>query len=49
MSRRQLSFGFLAIGILFIRVNTGCPAADAKPQAILVWPQGAPGAVGEEE
>src|SRR5713101_1458974 len=49
MSRRQLGFGFLAIGILLIGVNSACAAEDAKPQAILVWPQGAPGAVGEEE
>jgi acetyl esterase/lipase len=49
MSRRQLGFGFVAIGILLIRVNAGCPAEDAKPQAMLLWPQGAPGAVGNEE
>src|SRR6266852_2257427 len=49
MSRRQLGFGFLAIGILLIGVNSACAAEDAKPQVLLLWPQGAPGAVGEEE
>jgi acetyl esterase/lipase len=40
--------GFFAIGIFltstFVRAESG-----AKPQLILLWPQGAPGAVGNEE
>src|SRR5437879_11760472 len=44
-----LRIGFLVIGILLTSTNLVRAEDVAKPQVILVWPQGAPGAVGEEE
>ena len=45
----RLSFGFLAIGFL-LTIPVPVHAADeVKPSVILLWPNGAPGAAGNEE
>src|SRR5713226_236178 len=49
MDQRQVGIGFLVIGILLVHINSARSENGVKPQVILVWPQGAPGAVGEEE
>src|SRR5260370_8742981 len=44
-----LRIGFIVIGILLTSTNLVRAEDVAKPQVILLWPQGAPGAVGNEE
>src|SRR5439155_6828537 len=49
MDQRQVGIGFVVIGILLVHINSARSENGAKPQVLLLWPQGAPGAVGEEE
>ena len=45
----RLGIGLLVIGVLLASTNFIRAEDVAKPQVILLWPQGAPGAVGNEE
>ena len=44
----RLGIGLLVIGVLLASTNFVRAEDVAKPQVILLWPQGAPGAVGNE-
>jgi acetyl esterase/lipase len=49
MSYLRFGIAVWAIGIFLAGTPWVCAAEDTKPQTILLWPHGAPGAVGEEE
>jgi len=48
---RHLGFGIavVMVGILFAKIGSARCDDGAKPQVILLWPNGAPGAVGQED
>lgn len=39
----------LAISILLLAFPRYSPAAEAQPASVLLWPDGAPGAIGESD
>src|SRR5947207_10627972 len=47
--RHRLRVGFLGIGVLLASSSFIRGEDVAKPQVLLLWPQGAPGAVGNED
>src|SRR5437879_3425595 len=49
MIGRQSHFAVMATGLIFLSPRVLLSADDAKPQAIMLWPNGAPGAVGNED
>ena len=49
MNQIRISFAVSMMGITLASINSVRASDDVKPQAMLLWPQGAPGAVGEEE
>src|SRR5712692_1268713 len=49
MNVPKLFFAILVIGSLLTVGRLAHSAEDAKPQVMLLWPQGAPGAVGNED
>jgi acetyl esterase/lipase len=49
MIGRQWHFAVIATGLIFLSPRVLLSADDAKPQTILLWPNGAPGAVGNED
>jgi acetyl esterase/lipase len=49
MIGRQWHFAVIATGLIFLSPRVLLSADDAKPQTIFLWPNGAPGAVGNED